>query len=129
MVLRSDARRYEAGTHNLLGLVGLNAAMKLLLEIGIDAIASELLRKRALLVPAIQAKGYGVLDADVPPAHASGIVTFFKDGANMPALYEKLEAGGIITSLRTDRSSRQYLRLSPHFYNTDAEQRRLLELL
>src|SRR5438093_8040910 len=74
MVLRADARRYEAGTQNLLGLVGLNAAMELLLEIGIDAIASELLRKRALLVPAIQAKGYGVLGADVPPAHASGIV-------------------------------------------------------
>ena len=48
LVYRPDARRYEAGTANLLGLVGLHAAISLLLEIGIESIAAELLRKRAL---------------------------------------------------------------------------------
>jgi len=129
MVFRSDARRYEAGSQNLLGLVGLNAAMELLLEIGIDNIAAELLRKRALLVPALKDKRYTVLHADVPPANASSIVTFYREDANMAVLYEKLEAANIIASLRSDRSGRQYLRLSPHFYNTDAELRRVLELL
>src|SRR5207248_6782846 len=52
MVFRPDARRYEAGTQNLLGLVGLHASLELLLELGIENIAAELLRKRALLVPA-----------------------------------------------------------------------------
>src|SRR5207244_890214 len=79
LVFRPDARRYEAGTQNLLGLVGLNAAMELLLELGIDNIAAELLRKRALLVPALKNKGYTVLHADVPPANASGIVTFYRE--------------------------------------------------
>jgi len=129
LVFRPDARRYEAGTQNLLGLVGLHAAMELLLEMGIDNIAAELLRKRALLVPALKNKGYTVLHADVPPANASGIITFYREGAGMAALCEKLEAANIIASLRADRSGRQHLRLSPHFYNTDAELQRVVQLL
>jgi len=129
LVFRADARRYEAGSQNLLGLVGLNAAMALVLEIGIENIAAELLRKRALLVPALKNKGYSVLNAEEPLANASGIVTFYRDDVDMAPLYEKLEAAGIITSLRSDRAGRKYLRLSPHFYNTDAELGRVLEMV
>jgi cysteine desulfurase/selenocysteine lyase len=129
MKFRADARRYEAGSQNLLGLVGLNAAMELILEIGIENIASDLLRKRALLVPALKDKGYTVLNADSPPANGSGIITFYRDAVDMAPLYQKLETANIITSLRTDRAGRNYLRLSPHFYNTDAELGRLLEMV
>lgn len=129
MVYRPDARRYEAGTQNLLGLAGLHAAMKLLLEIGIDNIAAELLRKRSVLVPGLKDKGYTVLQADVPPANAGSIVTFFREGTDMTELSEKLAAAGVVASLRADRSGRKYVRFSPHFYNTDAELQRALELL
>ena len=130
IVFRRNAQRFEAGTHNLLGIVGMNAAMELLLEVGIENIAAELLRKRAWLVPALQAKGYQVLDAKAGPESSSGMVAFHKDsGVDLPALHQKLEAAGIFTSLRTDRQNRRYLRLSPHFYNTDAELHRALELL
>jgi len=129
MAFRPDARRYEAGSANLLGLAGLQAALELLLEIGIDNIAAELLRKRAWLVPALQAKGYLVLQADAPPAHASGIITFHRTGADLPALHQKLIEARIFTSLRADRSGQHYIRLSPHFYNTDSELHRVLELL
>src|SRR5215471_935273 len=64
--LRTDARKYEAGTQNWLGLVGLVEALKLIQELGVDEIARELLRKRAWVVAALQAKGYSVLHADVP---------------------------------------------------------------
>ncbi|HEX3799448.1 MAG TPA: aminotransferase class V-fold PLP-dependent enzyme [Verrucomicrobiae bacterium] len=130
ITFRSGPYRFEAGTYNLLGQVGLNAAMELLLEIGIDNIAAELLRKRALLVPALQAKGYQVLAAKAGPETASGIVTFYHaDETIIPALHQKLEAANIITSLRNDRAGRRYIRLSPHFYNTDAELNHLLEML
>jgi selenocysteine lyase/cysteine desulfurase len=129
MVFRADARRYEAGSQNLLGLVGLNAAMELILEIGIETIAAELLRKRALLVPALKNKGYTVLNDAAPLANASGIVTFYRDGTDMASLYAQLETADIISSLRSDRAGHKYLRLSPHFYNTAAELGRLLELL
>lgn len=129
ILFRRGAKKYEAGTTNLLGLVGLNAAMTLLLELGIHAIAQELLRKRAWLVPALQAKGYSVLGADALPEHTSGIVTFFQPGADLTALHQRLLEAGVITSLRMDRAGQRYIRLSPHFYNTDAELQRVMELL
>jgi cysteine desulfurase/selenocysteine lyase len=129
ITFRSGAKRYEAGTHNLLGLVGLNASIELALEVGVDNIAAELVRQRARLVPALQARGCTVLNADATPANASGITSFFKPDADLPALHQKLTAAGIITSLRADRKGRKHLRLSPHFYNTDAEVDRVLGLL
>jgi cysteine desulfurase / selenocysteine lyase len=124
-----DARRYEAGTHNLLGLVGMHAAMELLLEIGVENIAAELLRKRAWLVPALDAKGCSVLQSNAPPGNSSGITSFFKPGEDMASIHQRLESANIITSLRADRSGQAYIRLSPHFYNTDSELERVLEYL
>jgi cysteine desulfurase / selenocysteine lyase len=129
ITLRTDACRYEAGSHNLLGLVGLHAAMELLLEIGIDVIAEELLRKRALLIPALQERGFAVLGANAASSNASGIVSFSKPDTDMAALYERLQSAGVVASLRTDRTGKRYIRFSPHFYNTDAELQRALDAL
>jgi selenocysteine lyase/cysteine desulfurase len=129
IAFRPDARRYEAGSANLLGLAGMHAAMELLLELGVENIAVELLRKRAWLVPALQAKGCDVLQAAAPEANASGIITFHRPGADMPALHRTLAEAGIVTSLRADRAGHRYIRLSPHFYNTDAELARVVEML
>lgn len=125
----ANARRYEAGSENFLGIFGLHAAMELILEIGVENIAAELLRKRKLLVPAIQSKGYTVLQADAPPENASSIVSFYREDSDISPTHKKLEAANIVTSLRSDRSGRRYIRVSPHFYNTDAELNRMLELL
>jgi cysteine desulfurase / selenocysteine lyase len=129
IAFRSGAVKYEAGTHNLIGLVGLIAAMELALEIGIENIAAELHRKRAWLVPALQARGFTVLNAEAKPENTCGIVSFHKPGTELAALHKKLSAGGITTSLRTDRRGQNYLRLSPHYYNTDAELQRAVDLL
>ncbi|MEI8289095.1 MAG: aminotransferase class V-fold PLP-dependent enzyme [Verrucomicrobiota bacterium] len=126
---RSGAAKFEAGTHNLVGLAGLLAAMELALEIGVGNIAAELIRKRAWLVPALQAKGYTVLNAAPKPENASGITSFFTPGKDLAALNQKLAEAGIGTSLRTDRKGQNYIRLSPHFYNTDAELQRVLETI
>src|SRR5690606_12637865 len=99
--LRKDARKYEAGTHNLTGIVGLIASMELILEVGVENISAELLRKRSWLVPAIQAKGYTVLNADGPAESLSGIISFHQPGKDMAALNEKLAAANIVASLRT----------------------------
>ena len=49
--------------------------------------------------------------------------------SDLPAIHQRLADAGVVTSLRADRTGRQYLRLSPHFYNTDAELGRALDLL
>jgi cysteine desulfurase/selenocysteine lyase len=126
---RSGAAKFEAGTHNLIGLVGMIAAMELALEIGVDNIAAELKRKRAWFVPALRAKGYDVLNSDPKPENAGGITAFFQRGQDLAPLHKKLAEAGVVASLRTDRKGQNYIRFSPHFYNTDAELQRVLELL
>jgi selenocysteine lyase/cysteine desulfurase len=129
IVFRSGALKYEAGTQNLVGLAGLVAAMELVLEIGVENIAAELLRKRGQLLPALQAKGFTVLHSDAKPENASGIISFHQPGKDLAALHKQLAEAGIVASLRTDRAGKNYIRLSPHYYNTDAELQRVLELL
>lgn len=129
IVRRAGAARYEAGTQNLLGLVGLIAGIELILELGVENIAAELLRKRAWLVPALQSKGYTVLQGEARPENSSGITSFYQPGQDLAQLHQKLLAANIVTSLRVDRTGQRYIRLSPHFYNTDAELNRMLELL
>jgi selenocysteine lyase/cysteine desulfurase len=129
MVYLPDARRYEAGTANLAGLAGLVAAMELLLELGVENIAAELLRKRAWLAPALRERGLTLLHADALEANASAILSFYRPGADMAALHRKLMSARVHASLRADRAGQQYIRVSPHFYNTDAELHRLLENL
>ena len=129
IIFRSGAVKYEAGTQNLVGLVGLIAAMELALEIGVENISAELLRKRAWLVPALQAKGFTILNAETKTENASGIISFYQSGKDLAALNQKLADAGIIASLRTNRTGQNFIRLSPHFYNTDAELQRVLKLL
>jgi selenocysteine lyase/cysteine desulfurase len=126
---RPDARRYEAGTASLLGVVGLRAALELILDIGVENIAADLLRKRSLLVPALTQLGYTVLHATAPGVNASGIVSFHKPGTESAAIHHRLAAAGVTASLRGDRAGNRYVRLSPHFYNTDSELERVLALL
>jgi selenocysteine lyase/cysteine desulfurase len=125
----AGAAKFEAGTFNLLGLVGLLAGIQLLLDVGVENVARELLRKRAWLVPALQGKGYTVLHADAPPENSSGITAFYRPGEDLAPLHQKLREASIITSLRVDRAGQKYIRLSPHFYNTDAELQRLVQQL
>jgi selenocysteine lyase/cysteine desulfurase len=47
----------------------------------------------------------------------------------LAALHQKLTDAGVVTSLRGDRTGQQYIRLSPHYYNTDAELERVLGLV
>jgi len=127
--LRQDAQRYEAGTHNLLGNVGLKVALELLLEIGIEPISAELLRKRVWLVKQLKERDWEVLHPEADTRSASGIVSFRKPNVDLTLVHARLAERGIVTSLRGDRSGTKHIRLSPHFYNTDAELERFVAAL
>ncbi len=126
---RSGSKKFEAGTHNLVGLTGLIAALELALEIGVEAIAAELARKRAWLVPVLRAKGYTVLNPEPKPENVSGITSFFAPDKNLAELHQRLAVAGVTASLRADRQGQKYLRFSPHYYVTDAELQRAVDLL
>ena len=127
LTYKPDARRYECGTNNFLGMVGLRESLRLLLELGIEAIAAELLRKRAWLVPALQGLGCEVIGAATPPENASSLISFHRPGTDLTALHQRLAEQGIVLSLRHLPGGQPVLRIAPHFYNTDAELHRVLE--
>jgi cysteine desulfurase/selenocysteine lyase len=80
-----------------------------------------LLRKANRLVPQLKERGWDVLGAGMSEKHRSGIVSFRRDEVDLAAVHAKLAVENIVVSLRTDRVGRNFLRFSPHFYNTDAE--------
>lgn len=129
LAYQPGGRRYEAGSANILGLVGLHAALELIEEIGVDNIAAELVRKREWLVPAILETGFKVLNTNVPPSATSSIISLYHTERDMAALHRTLEEAKIITSLRSTRHGHKYVRLSPHYYNTDEELHKLIAAL
>jgi selenocysteine lyase/cysteine desulfurase len=58
------------------------------------------------------------------PEDSSGIVSFNRPGATEVELLRDLTAAGVIC-----RTHRDFVRLSPHFYNTEVEVDRVLDVL
>jgi selenocysteine lyase/cysteine desulfurase len=125
--LADSARRYEPGSLNALGLVGLHAALDMLQRLGVPAIAERLASLRSLLVPALLHKGFEVLGANA--AATSAIVSIRHATKDLTELQRSLDREKVVVSLRKDPWGHACLRIAPHFYNTTAELERLLTLL
>jgi selenocysteine lyase/cysteine desulfurase len=122
------AQRYEPGVLNTAGIFGMTAALEFLLGLGHERIAARLLELKAHLVRQIEPLGFQILGPSSGP-NASSITTFRHPTADNSALWKALEKAGIIVSLRHNREGRDYLRFSPHCYNTEAEIDRALDVL
>ena len=122
--LKGDAGRFECGTYNVPGLLGLKAAVELLQAIGVNAIAARLRRLTDHLITRLLNKGYLVLS----PRHNdqwSGIVSFTTPVHDQHQIVTTLrKQHRIEIALREAR-----LRCSPHFYNTEQQLDRLVDLL
>ena len=122
------AQRYEPGVLNIPGIYGMKAAIEMFLRFGTPQIAQRILGLTAHLAAGLRARGYEI-HSPTEGASASGITTFRDEKRSMSELHAKLDQAGIVSSLRHDREGREYLRFSPHFYNTGAELDAVLSLL
>jgi selenocysteine lyase/cysteine desulfurase len=95
---------------------------------GTQRIADRLLELTAHLAAGLRTCGYE-MHSPTAGTSASGITTFRHQNRSMAELHAKLEQAGVVSSLRHDREGREYLRFSPHFYNTEAELDTVLALL
>ncbi len=120
---KPDATRFEEGSYNSVGLYGLNAAIELLLEVGVSTIETHILQLTIALIEGLESKGYRVITPKADSERA-GIVVFESDQHTPIELYELLHEQKIITAERGSG-----LRVSPHFYNTESEITHLLEVL
>ncbi len=110
--LFEDARMFEQGTRNVIGISGLTENVKLLLEFGMKNVEDRILHLKAHLRQGFEELGLKIITPAKGPQ--SGIITIKPE--NPRAIYEYLKNNRVIISLRNG-----CLRFSPHFYNTEEE--------
>jgi selenocysteine lyase/cysteine desulfurase len=128
LVFKPDARRYEPGSLNLAGIIGLRAALQLILECGMEAVEARVLTLARQIITQATRAGFAVVGPTEGPG-LSGIVSVSCESGEVAEIHARLSAANIVTSLRHTRAGLKCLRLSPHFYNRDEEVVRLTEFV
>ena len=112
--------RYEPGVLNLVGIFGMKAAVDMLLDVGVETISAHLLKLKSQLVAGLEDLGYEIAGPKAGP-NASSITAARCEGRDLGKVYQSLFDRDIIASHRHDPQGREYLRFSPHLYNTEEE--------
>jgi len=113
MPWHATAKRFEEATLNIPGLLGLEASMNLLMEVGLARIRAHLLKLTDALAEGLRARGYVITTPMEYAAERSGILCFKHPRVPAASVHERLTGANVIVSLRGD-----VIRVSPHFYNT-----------
>lgn len=106
----ADATRFECGSPNMLGIVGLEASLSLLLEVGMASVQTAIAERVEHLIGLVDHQGFELLSPRAAQRRA-GILTFRVPGVDPAALHRGLMARGVICAQRGGG-----VRFSPHFY-------------
>ena len=118
-----DARRFECGSPNMLGIHALQASLSLLLQVGPQAVFERILQKTAYLSERISELSAEILSPQETSRRA-GILSFRMPGRDSQQIHKRLTASGVVCALRGGG-----IRFSPHFYNTEDEIDRAVALM
>lgn len=109
--ISNTATRFECGSPNMLGIHGANASLSLILEIGVDDIEKELLKRTQFTIDSIHNSDNLTLITNDHPERLAGIITFQSSKIDSQALYQELMKNNVICAPRGGG-----VRFSPHFY-------------
>jgi selenocysteine lyase/cysteine desulfurase len=123
LTLKETAARYEGGSPNTAGIIGLGASLELLSRFGPQELAKRVVEITDLACRRLAGIGARVL-SDRRPEHKSGIVTFELPGEDPREARQRCLEQGVALSCRAGR-----LRISPHAYNNADDIARLIEVL
>ncbi len=121
---RDDAGRFEEGSLNVVGAAGLDAAIKLLLSVGLDTIEERILTLNDRLIEGLRQRGYQIITPVAKQSERSGIISFQHRRHDLAQLEQRLSEANVVISRRGD-----FIRVSPHFYNNQDDIDRLLAAL
>ncbi len=119
--LSTDARRFEEGTKNYLGIYGMRESLAMLLDVGIGEVERRVRALTARLRHGLEAKGWEIL-TPAEPERSAGIITCRRERPCPASVLAWLGSANMVCALREN-----LLRISPHFYNTEEEVDRFLE--
>lgn len=120
---KPSAARYEGGTQNMVGFLGLAESLELLVGAGQQAIGERILALTDLLCERLQAAGaelYTIRESE----HRSGIVSCELPGRDSLAIKQQLLRAGVVCSARGGK-----LRFATHCYNNEADIERVIAAL
>ncbi|MDN5869812.1 MAG: aminotransferase class V-fold PLP-dependent enzyme [Nitrococcus sp.] len=120
----ASARRFEAGSPNMLGIHALEASLALLEETGAARVEQAVLNNARHLIARIQMEPTLSLITPAEPHRHAGIVTFRDNGVDAHALSRELRSRGVICACRFGG-----IRLSAHYYNSAASLDRAIDLV
>ncbi len=130
IAFETSARRYEPGALNWLALQGMKASVEMILALGVKQIEARLLDLRAFAEERFMSNGFRVMGFANRRSQKSGIITLaIENPETAVAQARKLRENRVDISLRQARSGLSCLRLSPHFYNTEAEIEEVIKIL
>lgn len=124
----TGGRKFEPGAYTHTVLAGLKAAVELLLEAGPSEVTRQISALTQTLRDRIAPAGFEFL-SPIEEKNRCGILTFRHPKIASERFADALTKNDVVVSLRYDRANRGWLRVSPHFYNTTAEIKRIAELL
>jgi cysteine desulfurase/selenocysteine lyase len=124
----TGGRKFEPGAYTHSVIAGLRAAVELLLEARPDEITQKIRALNQSLRDRLTPSGFEFLSPE-EEKNRSGILTFRHPLVASDRLWGALAKNEIVVSLRFDRADQSWLRVSPHFYNSDAEIKKIAELL
>ncbi len=120
---RDDARRFEEGSPNMMGIYALGASLETLLEIGTGRIEEAILSLNRRIATGLMDMGHSIL-TPFGDNERSGILLFTPANGSVEGLYRHLAANRILCAIRPGG-----IRLSPHFYNNEEDVERLLKVI
>ncbi len=120
---KPSAARYEGGSQNMVGFIGLGESLALLLEYGQPAIGERIVATADRACQLLQQAGATLYSPHEGP-HRSGIVSCELPGQDVLEVKRRLLAAGVVASARGGK-----LRVAIHAYNNQADLERLVGTL
>ena len=118
------ALRFEAGSPNTLGQVGMHASIGLLQSIGMPQVEAFIAENSVTLSTGLESMPGVELVRSFDPHRVSGIVSFRPANRNLVEIQQTLKRRGLICTVRGEA-----IRLSPHFYQAGRPVLEMLDLI
>ena len=120
----ADARRFECGSPNFLGVHALEASLSLLEEFGLETVREAIHERVHRLAEYLDTLSGFRIRTPLDPNRHLGILAFEHERHPAIDLYQALRQGGVLCALRGGR-----IRLSPHFHTRDRDLEAVVRVL
>lgn len=119
------AARFDDGSPDVPCIYGLTAGVELLTSVGISRIERQLMGLTSHLADGVRDRGYELLTPMDSEKERSGIVCLRHERHTVEEIHEKLRAANVMVSPKKGLC----IRVSPHFYNNEADIEKLVSAL